>query len=769
MYSQNKFCVSRLQCPSFSLSKLYGSIALLGLMGLGSVAHALESMNDTMMSDTTGGDGVLVNIQASKVTFDNLYYKDQIDTSGNARQLQLTNATLTPNSGSVINASATINTGSNGTTPALNLTLNVSPFLLAAPKLEICLSTASCSNNPIAVGTAGTGNVGFAFQTTKSTAFSLVSTNGLFNSAGTAKVTLLLDGANAFFSSNGNQIVAADIRANISATGSIWIDATDGFRFGGNVALIAANAARSGIQASLVMQSGTGTTYNPATAGGFFRVGASGNLLNTQLSVRGVAGTNANEDSVGSVIGSQGIVARLTAQTQSGALNADGTGNGFQLEFSSATPTAGYGIQMTNFVGFSNVVAAAGQNPTIDSGNLYLNLISNTDLTMPTQTTFTSPTMNTVNFFNMTASTFTQAKATDTQLAGDNALVSIRGLNIQGVPLQTFFYQTGVGRVTNVGIDYDPVSGVAKAGTTPASSFALMPVLNNVNANIAINGQPNAIGYSLALSTTGTNGQTGESGAGSASDISTTSLFLADTSNKQYLGLRNIDLFLQADGLVTLTTVASAICANDCINISLNHLLLAVKTGFAAGYLPGAEPTGFAKYADANNTDTLFNISAAINGASGSTTNAISLYTNSNGSVGFGADLTLAGTPTTTGVPGTGTSFLRLSQPCTSVNCSAVGDGATLGLDNLTGRIQIAAPTLTTPGSYISADAKSATIATTLNINPDRIQGQELLGTLDFYADSNTATAQPLGKFVVTGAQIISKLTIAPVSTLTHF
>ncbi len=760
------------------LSRLSSSIMLLlGAFTFGHTAYAMESMDERAMSDTTGSDGVAISIQADSLSFGNLYWQDQIDTSGTTKQLQLTNASLKPNGGTKLNATAQINVGSSGTTPALSLNLNVSsPFLLAAPRLEICASTVSCANNPLAYGNGGATDVGFAFQTTNPTSFTLETTNGLFNSAGTAKVTLLIDGANTFFSSNGNQIVGADIRANISANGKIWIDATDGLRFSGDVAFIAANAARSGLQASLMLQSGTSSTYNSSTAGALVRLGMSGNLLNTQVYVRGTKGSGANEDSIGSVVGNQGIVARLTGKVQSGALTAAGTGPGFQLEFSGASPTLGYGIQITDFIGFSNVMT--GTDPLFDSGNIYLNLISNVDLPMPTQAAFTSATTNTVNFFGLNAANaFTQLKSVDTQLADDSVLLAVRGLNLQSVPLQTYFYQTNVGRVTNLGTAYNKATGVATSNTTPTAGFALMPVLNNVNANLAISGQANSIGYSLAVATTGSNGQTGETGTGATTDVKTTSLFLADTANKQYIGLRNLDMFLQADGAITLTNATTAICVNNCINISLKHLLFAMKAGFAVGYLPGAEPgtagapaapfkagTPFETFASTANTDTLFNMSALINGLSGSATNAISLYTNANGALGIGADITLAGTPTSTGVPGTGTSFLRLSQPCTTVGCTATGDGATLGLDGLTGRIQLAAPSGSTPGTYIYAQGNSGTFATTLNINPQRVQGQELLGTLNFYADSNTATAQPLGKFVVTGGQVISTVILKPVT-----
>jgi len=75
-------------------------------------------------------------------------------------------------------------------------------------------------------------------------------------------------------------------------------------------------------------QSGSSLNTVSPTAGGLVRLGISGNVLNTNLYVRGAKGTTANEDTVGALVGNQGLAARLTGQVQSGALNADGTGTG---------------------------------------------------------------------------------------------------------------------------------------------------------------------------------------------------------------------------------------------------------------------------------------------------------------------------------------------------------------------------------------------------------------------------------------------------------
>ncbi len=718
------FLLNKISARMTKLALSISAITVLNTLCI--TAYAMESISDQALSDVTGADGVAVTVQADKFTFGSLYWEDQIDNSGTVRRLQLDQAsaanqvTLTPGSTTNPLITAKVNAGSSGTTPALSLNLNIAPFTFYAPRVEVCTATV-CPANSLGA---------FGLQTTQNSQIALATTNGLFNSAGTASVTILLDGVNTFFTSNGNQIVGADIRANISSTnGRIWIDATDGLRFGGDIALKAASASRAGIQASLMLQTAqSGSSLNTVspTAGGLVRLGISGNVLNTNLYVRGAKGTTANEDTIGALVGNQGLAARLTGQVQSGALNADGTGTGFQLEFGGVgTGSSGYGIQMTNFVPFSNV--STGTNPTFDSGNIYLNLISASTLTMPVQCVFTvgsdcSPTKaayTPVNVFNLTAADFTQP------VTADSVYIGVRGLNIQGVPLQTYFYQNGVGRVTS--------------GAVPG--FALMPVLNNVNANLTLNAaSATTLGYTLAVSTQGTNGQTGEVGNNSATEVKTTSLFLADTSTPskaQYIGLRNINLFLEANGVIQINdTSTDATCATHCIKLTLPNFLLALSGDLAAGYLPGAEPANFAKFSDPANKDKLYGLNVKLKGATNSSTNNIGLSTTSTGALGLNADLTLNSDAS---------SFIRLVEP----------SGSALGLDGLTGRIQLGS------GSQISVNATSGTFTNVLNINPGNVAGGELLGTLNFYP--NGGSANPVGKIVMTGGQIISNLTVAPV------
>ena len=165
---------------------------------------------------------------------------------------------------------------------------------------------------------------------------------------------------------------------------------------------------------------------------------------------------------------------------------------------------------MSNFVPFSNVM---GTNPTIDSGNVYLNLVNASSLTMPAPLGLTNGkgAMGTVssiaNNFGVTAVNTQPISNTTptTATATDNLLFAVRGLSIQGVSLSTSFYQNGKGACTTTGSN--PCTGLGAA-----SGFAVMPVLYGVNANLALNANTGAatpsLGYSIALAMSGNNAGT---------------------------------------------------------------------------------------------------------------------------------------------------------------------------------------------------------------------------------------------------------------------
>lgn len=770
------------------LSRLATAIAVAcSVSGATSALYAMESISEQAMSDVTGADGVSVNIQASQVSFDNLYWKDAVDNAATPTTLQLQlnqatastvtanapigSVTLKPNGGSTINANLQINAGSNAGTPALNLNFTVSsPLIMAAPRIEICANTASCTANNRAPSLAFTTQSTTSTPATGPIQFALTTTNGFLNSAGTANVTILLDSANAFLTTSNyntsgtvtstNQIVVSDIRANINANGKIWVDATDGFRFNGAVNLIAASSSRSGIQLSMMLQSLD--TSNPTKigsgAGGFMRFGASGSLPVTDLYLRGTKATG-TEDNLGSIVGAQGIAARLVAEIQRG------TGSdGFQLDFGAAgTGTATqdyYGIRMVNFVPFSNVSSASTTNAKIDTGNVYLNIApSGANLTMPQQSAFTSgssplfsPT-TLANDYGLKTSDFSQT------LSNDSVVLAVRGLSIQGVPLQTYFNQ-----------NYNASNGTGGPIDIPnksASGFALMPVLYGVNANLTLSSSSTkALGYTMALATTGNNGVTSTT---TDAGIQSTSLFLADTSsayctpvatctpknNSQYLGFRDIDYYFQASGEITLT--------NDHMRISMPNFMMNLSGGIAGGYLPGAEPTGYKKYADPANTDTFFklNIKLQSGDATNNSKNYFGFNTLTPSALGINGDITLAGSGPTdaAGIPDQtkATSFIRFVEPIVT---GTTQQGSALGFDKITGRFQFI------DGSQIAINKDSGVYTANVVINPGAtigtgVRGSELLTSLDFYPQNGAS--QALGKLVVTGMTMNNVLTIKPV------
>jgi|GEM_PF-5215723 len=764
-------------------TRLTLALAAIWCASLATSTFAMESMDDQALSNTTGADGIAVNAQATGATFSNLYWQD--GTSGNGNVLALQNATLSGNGTSNFTANATIQAGTTSTNvPALNMNLNLSAIQLTAPQIVLCTGMSAASvGTPGAPTGCGTSMGQLTFQTINPTTASLVTTNGLLNSAGSATVKLLLNNANIYFTSNGNQLITSDIYANISASGRIWVDAADGFRFStagatntpsgfnAGVSLTAPGSwgpnlpINAGLQASLVMKNGTAiSTTGPSSPNGLITIGASGNIPTLNAYLRGTSASG-TEDNLGSVVGSAGIVARLNGNIQTGT----GAG-GFQV-FLGAAGTGGYGIQMSNFVPFSNVTSTA-VNPFFDSGNVYMNLIgaSTTSLIMPISSALTNNKgagnlTSIANNFNLPTSDATNGYDTQTIPGNNSLLLAVRGLTIQGVPLQTTFYQNFYGLCTGT---------TTCSGSGAISGFAIMPVLYGVNANLTLN--PNtatALGYSLALSMSGNNGGTegtGSGASGTAGTLQESALFLADTSSStpQYIGLRDINLYLKANGVITFGGTASS----NSINITLPNFLLAMSANFAAGYLPGADILAGVPAANqfTSNKDTLFTINLGLKSDSTLTANnniTISTSSSTASTLGLTADLTLAGTAGTCSNTnlgcsgGTVTAGVPTQANATSNFFRIIDNsGSALGLDNITGRIALGT------GSQISVGSNNLTVTSNLQINPQNIKGNELLATLNFYNNpaSGSQTTSSIGNMVITGSTILSNITLSPVS-----
>ncbi len=702
-------------------------------------AQAMTVLDDQGLSDTTGADGIHITTSATTANFGNLYWQDNTDATTQKR-LQATTVSLKSSSGGDFGADIKLNTGtSGGTTPGISLNISLtSPVLLTGSRLEICDSTAACNNTSL-------GN--FAVTAPASTNLALTTTNGLFNQSGSATLSILLDGANVYLGNNNNQLLLSDIRASISATGRIWIDATDGLRLEGtsvnlnSVAATATTRPKAGIQMTLGQQPGAlgATPSISPNALGFLQFGISGSLSNTNIYVRGTQGTNTTADGNNTQdstnqIGATGIAMRLR-----GTL-----GNTFSLQYGEAGNTKesgtvgyntgagaapGYGLIMSNFVPFDSVQTAVG-NAKFDSGNVYLNLLNSNagKVLLPTQAALTTGTVNSYNDFKLTAADFNHSIST---LANqDRILLSIRGLEITGVPLTTNFYNNDTGEIKSGNPEW--ISG------TTASNWSLIPVLNNFNANLTVYGDTvganGKMGFSLDASTTGMNQTTRKDTAVFVADTST----LATTENYQYLGLRNINAFIKSAG--NLQIGASSITLN------FTEFMLAASGDFAAGYLPGSSPSGFKDYFAATNNDSLFGVRLKIASNSGSVT-----LTPGN-TIGFSAELNLFKDVNNSNL---GTSFFRV------VDTSVVPtNSAALGLDQISGRLKI------TNGS-INFNKDNAVINSTLLINPNNAIGDELLiNQVNFYPSTSgtVTTPQTLGKMVVTGGQITSSLMLKPVT-----
>jgi hypothetical protein len=788
LYSLNKKSIRRV-----SLTHLTRSVLLACLSNLGASAYAIESISDQVLSDTTGADGMLITLQATQATLGNYFWQDGTNGIGNALALQ--NATLTGNSGNPVNASVRLNVGSDGATPALSMNLNLRPVLFSAPQVVLCDGVAAGS--PSSCG-ASAGEL--AFQTLGSTDYTLATTGGLLNSAGTATIKLLLDRANVFITKGSpgayNQVVTSDIYANISATGRIWVDATDGFRFstqnaaGNNIGSVTLtppgnpdadpttgewiglspwHPINAGYQATIGMQN-NGTAATPATTlsanpNGLYTMGMSGTLSTFDLTMRGTSASGVGfsaEDNLGAVVGGAGIASRTKATLKTGTAS-----DSFKL-FTGMTGTNGYGVQTSNFVPFSNVSLAADSE--LDTGNIYLNLLnaSTTSLQMPVPSALTNglgaggQTTGANNFFtnSPTSNSFPSTNTTQdvqTITGRDSLLLSIRGLSFQGVPLTTSFYKNNYGLCTGT---------TTCNGADAVNGFAYSQVLYGVSANLTLSPDTaTSLAYSLALATVGNNG--GTEGIGSTpGTLKGTSLFLADTSScrfgsgepcaPQYVGMRDVNIYLKANGIFDLGGDSTS----NTIKITMPNFLYLISANVAAGYLPGANSSAPSPNRYDSNKDTVYTLNVGLQSDTQFFDNnqiAIIASSATPGAIGFTADLTLAGTR------GTTTASATPDQDAATGNfIRMVGrGGSALGFDNVTGRLQLGA------GSQFSIGPNSASTTSVLKINPDKIRGNEVLTTYNIYpstAVGGSGQAETVAKMVLTGGTIRSNLSISPIT-----
>lgn len=748
-----------------------------------SPVFAFEELDDQQLSNTSGADGLMIAVQATQIALDNAYWQDQAGTSATGGVAaadtsiysRFDTVTITnPTAGQNLGATFEVSTNSVGVSPELKLSAQTTPFLFEAARFAACTNASgSCTGNPARDISSNSGE--WAIKSS-GIGLDLTTTNGLFNQNGTARLQLLLDQVDIFITqpqttdpTKFSQIILGDIRANIDATGKLWVDAVEGIRFNGDVSFAPRAAAagveyRAGLQFALKQKSDVGDAstldavrYNSGGAGNLIRIGLSGDLSDVDVGMRGINDDTPDTTKIlgrvnglttgDSIVGSGGIGLSFKGSI-------DPTNFSLELGESDTNSATGRSLQFSNIKPIANVTSLT-EKARFNLGNIYVNMIQTSKIGLPISTRLSNAIdfdgatsvevpladANGFNYLTLQRGTTTAGVVTANGLPSDvtDGMLSIasRGLNIQGVPTTTKIINNNTGAATTT------ING------------GLVTAFNNLNSNIVFYGDNSKAGFALGVSTEGL----------AADNKSTTSLLIADTRTgvNRYFGVRNLDLLLQTTGTISMDA--------DSIRLDLPYILLALNGEVAVGTLMNGTTNFSSDSAVANNSksDVLFGLRGRLEGSAG-----INLIPSSMGALGIKLDLNLTRVlgdrGTLTGASGTRTrtagSFLQVVEP---------SDGSTLGLENISGKLQVrGANTNNLTGLTLDLVDDGVVIEGRVLINEGRnsnalsTQANDLrIGNINFYSKDTAASTsvnfnnpQRLGEIAIAGGEIYGKVTL---------
>lgn len=554
----------------------------------------------------------------------------------------------------------------------------------------------------------------------------------------------------------------------------------------------------------------------PETAKGLIRLGASGRMVNGSIQVRGT-NSNSLDVSVNSgnirtdpiynvtnnqfgnpdntnilgkannavtatgtqnIIGNTGIAFRMKADfTKSGDAMLGGDGKATTLEIGQAGLNT-YGFEFGELSGLD-----PAKRGSFDTGNVYINLVDTKSVFLPA-----NKALQTTRYWNGTAATTLTTDADYVQ----NIHNGVTNVNpyallaaIRGAEFQSF---SRSGRFTNSAKTIG--STIPKINDTAGNTWGLALPIYDLNANIAmfgttapantyyydLNGTRNTVavgserlGFSLAMSTTGTNGATAASG-----NQKTTSILVLDSASAnsvRYMGLRNIDMLLRGTGTIGLE--------NGSFNGSLQDVLMIASAQIAAGYLPGTVYAGTSTPASAssadfsNNNDVLLSTNLRFDAKKVD----FSLIPNSEYiDSENGGRLSVVGELEFKPVSLGGKSAIQLSDPL---------DGSTIGFDNIDGKVAFNNAIIIAPDTRGTCPAAgcdgrvSFKIGLTFNpagttgigalgtansaTNQEKIDGVLRIRDINLYPPTASGiNPQRLGEAVLTGGRLTSQFGIIP-------
>ena len=563
-------------------------------------SYALQALNDQILSDVTGQDGISITHEASKVDIKQLNWVDPAEVGKTPIKLGLHNIEVKTATGyNNIKTKLDFDVGTtqlaNGTQGVgIQLSASVSPFTATAAQIMLM-----CSPN-CATGETDQNLGSFKLSTISPFEVYLATTNGLFNRDSKVHLDFKLQNASISYGQNNQDLTLKDFNFNLSADGYLYIDETEGVvliskgSVGDNIVVLGrvedktdvhdsrvGNATNPGLNVDLRYGSANSTHRN------LIRIGASGALTNGKIVLNadqtGVAKFNTVNRVNGNVQENEVIASAGYGFKNAGGLHlnvsADFTRAGNSL-LGAATPTTfelghtgtgSYAIEFSNLSPLNVRTstdpnsAINSQNAYIDFGQIYINNIRTNSMgfVVNDQIKTILGAQNYELIYN----------PSPTGNASNMAFIAVRGLDFQAIARKARFISDNSIAVNN----------------TNEGTWGLGIPLYNLNANAAffakkytntVGTVKDGLGYDIAVSTDGY-------GEDSQGNPKTTSIIVIDGAMSKhgeevnyYTGLRNIDSYFKANGVIGFNE-------NE-IYIKADNLLFAANAEIAIGQLPGA-------------------------------------------------------------------------------------------------------------------------------------------------------------------------------------
>ncbi|MQW91422.1 hypothetical protein GFH30_09925 [Acinetobacter wanghuae] len=590
-------------------------------------SYALQVMSDQTLSSVTGQDGISITHEMSRANIDQLNWVDYSENGKTPIKLGLHDVQISANAGNTsILSKIDFDVGRTEISESrdgvgIEFSASISPFVLAASQIMLCPSECIIERDIsgeirrddktgkiIYKNSSKPQNLGsLSISTTSPLEVYLKTKNGLFNQNDSAHLDFRLQNASISYGQNGQNLTLKDFNFNLSADGYMFIDPDNGIiletRDAGNFVELNrvkdnefAGKTKPGVNIDL-------RYGEDGTQGNLIRLGASGALTNGKIMLNakqegassfhvingGVKSTIADNEGYDFTQGGGlhlGMSADFTRADKDKTTVSGKTPTTFELGH---TGTGSYAIEFSNLTRL-NVRTSEAEGAPLSTANAYIN--------------FGDIYINTVNTDNLGFAVNDQIKnilqLPDNKIIYNPSptidpqtmtLIAVRGMDFQAIARKARFIS----------------DNSLPENNAPEGTWGIGIPIYNLNANLGLfekkytnklGNEKSGLGFDLAMSTDGYyyDSETGNS--------YTTSLLvldgekrtlkdsdgvpLKDTSGKvlqgeevnYYAGLRNIDSYIKANGVIGFE--------DNGIYIKADNLLFAAKAEIAIGQLPGS-------------------------------------------------------------------------------------------------------------------------------------------------------------------------------------